>query len=70
MASLPRPRYFGDVVHTDLVQVFHVLDNGYWLLNIVDAMSGFQVLYALTGKTSRLVIEGFETACGPEPPWS
>jgi hypothetical protein len=35
-----------------LVQVFDVLDQGYWLLNIVDAMSGFQVLTVLSRKTS------------------
>ena len=62
MASLPRARYFGDVVHADLVQVFDVLDNGYWLLNVVDSMSSFQMLHMLTGKTSRLVIEGFQMA--------
>ena len=62
VASLPRPRYFGDVVHADLVQVFDVLDQGYWLLNVVDAMSGFQVLHVLSRKSSQAVVDGFETS--------
>ena len=58
LASLPKARNSGDVVHADLLQVPDASGTKYWILNIVDAASGYQVCTRVHDKTQLCGEEG------------
>ena len=54
-AAIPRARAFADVVHGDLLQISDVGGAKCWVLNLVDAASGFQVCARVADKSSASV---------------
>jgi hypothetical protein len=57
VAGLPRPRYFWDVVHLDLLQLTDAASGKHWCLNVVDSASNFQMISLVRRKTSAQVTE-------------
>ena len=60
VSTLPRAGGFGDVVHMDLFAVRDNLKQLFWILSVVDAASGFQVIARLENKTTEAVCQGLE----------
>lgn len=59
-AALPRARRFGGIVHADLIQVNDSAGSAYWVFNIVDAASRFQVTSLIASKSSAVVKSTFD----------